>query len=298
MGDEGDVGMTSITVAGVTFNNSGAVDADGVVWMFSETKGWFDGPPTKSAKTDRPQSHGTFAERIWRDGRLIVVTGHVKAPTRRLASNAQMTLTALLAEGTFDSFAVDDPDQGVMASEVRLEGQQLVDWDGQCDIDAQLTFYAPDPLRYGTVVSVSTGFPSAGGGLQYPLYTNRTIRPGVLSFGARSTSGRLLIANPGNGAMWPQWQVAGQVPAQGFEIVRVGTGERLRFEGGVSAGSTLVMDSATGVVLVDGYADRSGLLTWRDWSSVAPGTSAEFAFTNLGSFSAAQLTASCTPGWW
>lgn len=290
--------MTTIMVAGVTFNNSGALDSNGVAWMFSGTKGWFDGPPTKAAKTDRPQGHGTFAERTWRDGRLITVAGHVKAPTRRLASNAQMALASLLADGTFDGFTANDPDQGVMSAQVRLEGQPLIDWDGQLDIDYQFTFYAPDPLRYGSPVQVSTGFPVQAGGLQFPLFTNRSIRLGMLSFGARSTTGRLVITNPGNADMWPQWQIAGPVDAAGFEITRTGTGERLRFEAGVSSGSTLVMDSATGVVLVDGYADRSGALTWRDWSSVAPGTSAEFAFTNIGSFSSAQLTASVTPGWW
>lgn len=290
--------MTSITVGGVTFNNSGAVDANGVAWTFSEIKGWFDGAPTKGTKTDRPWAQGAFAVRTFRDARLPVITGHVAAPTRHLASDAQMALTAILADGTYGALTVDDPDQGVLTSQVRLEGQPLVDWDGQRDIDCQLTFYAPDPLRYGLVTSSPTSFPVVAGGLQFPLYTNRSIRLGVLSFGARSTTGRLVVSNPGNADMWPLWQVAGPVPAEGFEIVRTGTGERLRFEGGVSDGSTLVMDSATGVVVVDGYADRSGLLTWRDWSAVAPGTSAEFAFMNLGSISAAQLTATTTPGWW
>ena len=83
-----------------------------------------------------------------------------------------------------------------------------------------------------------------------------------------------------------------------MEIVKVGTGERLRFEGGVSTGSVLVLDSATGLVVIDGYADRSGLLTIRDWVSVPPSGSAEFEFVPLGAFSTATLKASITPGWW
>ena len=290
--------MTSITVGGLTFSNNGALDSNGVSWAYSLIKGWHDGAPTKGTKTDRPWAQGAFAVRTFRDARIVTVAGSAHAPTRALASSVQMALTAILADGTYGALAVADPDQGALSAQVRLEGQPLVDWHHPLDIDYQFTFYAPDPLRYGSPVQVSTGFPVQAGGLQFPLFTNRSIRLGMLSFGARSTTGRLVITNPGNADMWPQWQIAGPVDAAGFEITRTGTGERLRFEAGVSSGSTLVMDSATGVVLVDGYADRSGALTWRDWSSVAPGTSAEFAFTNIGSFSSAQLTASVTPGWW
>ena len=290
--------MTSITVGGVTFHNSGALDANGVSWLFSGTKGWFDGPPVKGGKTDRPQGHGTFAERQFRDGRPITVTGSVHAPSRALASSAQMTLTALLAGGEFDAFTVDDEDQGVLSAQVQIEGQPLVDWYTPLDIDYQLTLYAPDPLRYGAPVQVTTGFPVLAGGLEYDLFTDGTTDTGFLEFGAASTTGRLIVANPGNADVWPLFEVTGPVPVEGLEIVLVGTGERLRYVGGVSTGSVLALDGATGAVVIDGYADRSGLLTIRDWTPVAPGGSAEFEFIPLGTFSEAQLTATVSPGFW
>ena len=473
--------MTSITVGGVTFHNSGALDANGVSWLFSDTKGWFDGPPVKGGKTDRPQSHGSFAERAFRDGRTVTITGSVHAPSRALASAAQMTLTALLAGGEFDAFTVDDEDQGVMSAQVQIEAQPLVDWYTPLDIDYQLTFYAPDPLRYGDPVSVSTGFPAPAGGLEYDLFTEGTtpgarenlctnpqpaialtgwtgtavslvtaswgrkacrsttsgagtqyiftalsgalvpagtlvtgsatvafsagathyrisvhhrvgnvyynpaiylpvpiagsrvsvsyvlptdvpageldlaiiayssagggITPagttidvgdvllgpageyfdgsspggawtgtpnaststqttsvgtdtGYLEYGEYGETGRVTITNTGNADATIQYDIAGPVPAQGFEVLLVGTGERLRFEGDVSSGSHLVIDSANGLVLIDGTADRSNLLTWRDWFVVPAGGSIEIAFVNLGSFSAAQLTASIRPGSW
>ena len=290
--------MTSITVGGVTIHNSGTLDADGVSWLFSGTKGWFDGPPVKGGKTDRMQGHGSFAERKFRDGRPITVSGSVHAPSRALASSAQMVLTALLAEGTFDAFTVNDEDQGVLSAQVQIEGQPLVDWYTPLDIDYQLTFYAPDPLRYGAPVSATTGFPVLAGGLEYDLFTDGTEDTGYLEYGEASETGRLLLTNPGNADVWPQFEVTGPLPEQGLEVVRVGTGERLRFVGGVSTGSRLVLDSATGDVMIDGYADRSGLLTIRDWSPVAPGGSAEFEFIPLGAFSTAQLTATVSPGFW
>jgi len=68
----------------------------------------------------------------------------------------------------------------------------------------------------------------------------------------------------------------------------------------LAAGSPIemVLGAATGLVVIDGYADRSGLLTIRDWSSVPPGGSAEFDFVPLGTFSAATLTATVSPGFW
>ena len=289
--------MTSITVGGVTFTNTGGLDGNGVRWLFEEIKGWFDGPPVKGGKTDRPYSHGSFAERVFRDGRTVTVTGAVHAPTRALASAAQMTLTGLLAGGDLDGFTVDDEDQGVLSAQVQVDAQPLVDWYQDLDIDFQLTFYAPDPLRYGTPVPVTTGFPVLAGGLEFDLFTDGSTDTGFLEFGASSATGRLLVANPGNEDAWPQFEITGPLDT-GIEVVKVGTGERLRFEGGVSAGSALVLDSATGLVVIDGYADRSGLLTIRDWSSVPPGGSAEFEFVPLGSFSAAQLTATVSPGFW
>jgi len=180
---------------------------------------------------------------------------------------------------------------------LRGDAQPLVDWYQDLDIDFQLTFYAPDPLRYGTPVPVTTGFPVLAGGLEFDLFTDGSTDTGFLEFGASSATGRLLVANPGNEDAWPQFEITGPLDT-GIEVVKVGTGERLRFEGGVSAGSALVLDSATGLVVIDGYADRSGLLTIRDWSRVPPGGSAEFEFVPLGSFSAAQLTATVSPGFW
>lgn len=290
--------MTSITVGSVTFNNTGAPDASGVVWTFSETKGWFDGAPAKGGVTDRDQQHGTFAERTWRGARLISLTGHVTAPTRRLASDAQHALASLLAEGTFGDFAVDDPDQGLLTSSVRGEGTPQIDWGGETDIDCLLSFLAPDPLRYGATVSVPTGFPVAGGGLHYPLYTNRAIRLGILSYGARSTTGRILLTNTGDADAWISYTLAGPLAAEGCEVAAVGTGVLHRFQGAIPAGSTVLVDGPTGTVLMDGFSDRSGYMTRMDPLVVPAHGSLELALIPLGSTSAAQLTATFSPGWW
>ena len=185
-----------------------------------------------------------------------------------------------------------------MSAQVKIEGQPLVDWYQPLDIDFQLSFYAPDPMRYGAPVSIATGFPVLAGGLEYDLYTDGTTDTGVLEYGAASATGRMVVVNAGNADVWPQFEILGPVPGEGFEILRVGTGDRLHYVGDVSAGSRLVIDSASGVVAIDGYADRSGLLTVRDWFPVPAKGSVEIAFVPLGSFSTATLTATVSPGFW
>jgi hypothetical protein len=156
----------------------------------------------------------------------------------------------------------------------------------------------PDPLRYGVPTGFPTAFPTAGGGLRFPLFTNGTVGVGHLDFGLPGTSGRVTVSNPGTAAAWPQFTVVGPVPDEGFDVVCVETGERLTYATGVSAGSTVVMDSATGRVLLNGDADRSGFLTRADWFSVPPGGTCTVAFLPRGVSSAAVLTVTLRPAWW
>jgi len=294
--------MTTINIDGrVTFDDSGAVDVNGSQWTFSATKGWFDGAPSKGGTSDRPNAHGVFAERTWKDGRLITVTGHVWAPTRRLASDAQRTLAALLAEGTFGDFTVNDPDQGVLTSSVRGEGTPQIDWNGRQDIDCLLTFLAPDPLRYSTPVTVSTGFPVQSGGLEYDLYTDGAgTDTGSLEYGVAGATGRVTIVNSGNAAAWFTYTITGPLPAEGFEVIAVGTGLLHRFQGAIPAGSTVLIDTARGAesILMDGVSDRSGQMTRMDPIFVPAKSSIELAFVPLGTTSAATATFTITPGSW
>jgi len=294
--------MTSINVGGLTFYNDGTADANGVVRTFTDTKGWFDGAPTKTAGVDRPWgSHGAFAIRAYRGARLITITTSTHAPTRRLASDEQRALAGLLAEGSFDDFTVSDADQGVLMSSVRLEGTPLIDWHHAQDIDCLLTFLAPDPLRYAAPVTQTTGFPVQSGGLEYDLYTDGSgTDTGFLEYGIAGATGRILLTNTGNSAAWPAYAIAGPVSAEGFEILAVGSGATIRFQGAIPAGSTLLLDSAQGAetALMDGVSDRSGQVTRMDPMSVPANGSLELAFVNLGTITAAQMTVTIRPGSW
>lgn len=293
--------MTSVSVGDVTFtNNPRAMRSDGSLWLFDTLDGWHDGPPVKGSTTDRPAAHGVFGERVWRGARMVSVRGSVLCVSRAQASRVQMTLAALLAEGHLADLTVSDVDQGDLTATVRLATDPSINWDRVSTVvDYDLRFLAPDPLRYGAPVSVSTSFPELVGGLEYDLYTDGAGADlGYLDYGAASTTGRVALSNPGTADSWPQFEVTGPVSSAGFEIATVGTDARLVFAGGVPAGSRLVLDSATGAVLIDGQADRAGLLTFRDWAPIPAGGSVEYAFIPRGPSSDASLSVSVRPAFW
>jgi hypothetical protein len=272
--------------------------ADRGRFSFFDWSGWEDLPDPKHEETDRPQAHGRFDAPVFSDQRHVIVSGRCTTPAERDAMLIEL-------QASFNFHAPDELPLTIthagrtLTALARLLRFKPVspDW-GAGFIGWAAEWVCSDPLRYGVPVPVSTGFPQMVGGLEYDLYTDSATDTGFLEYGAVSATGRLLVTNAGDEDAWAQFEVAGPVPAEGLEVVRIGSGERLRFEGGVSTGSVLVLDSATGLVVIDGYADRSGLLTIRDWSPVTPGGSAEFEFIPLGAFSAATLTATVSPGFW
>jgi hypothetical protein len=267
-------------------------------FSFATLDGWEDLPDPRQDSLERPQQHGRFDAPVFGNERHVLVSGRCSSPAERDAMLIEL-------QASFNFHAADPLPLTItqagrtLTSDARLLRFKPVspDW-GAGFIGWAAEWVCSDPIRYGAPVPVTTGFPVLAGGLEYDLYSDGTTDTGFLEFGASSATGRLVVVNAGNEDAWPQFEVTGPVPAEGLDVIRVGTGERLRFEGGVSTGSRLVLDSATGLVIIDGYADRSGLLTIRDWSSVPAGGSAEFEFDPLGAFSAAQLTATVSPGFW
>lgn len=262
--------------------------------------GWEDLPLVRDVSARRPDGHGRFSGAHWAEERIVVVTGsHVVLDQRDQILAELHDVMALTGSALSEPLTIEHAGRSLTADAqlTRFQIRNTAAW-GTGHFTWAAEWRCPDPLRYGEVVSATTGFPVAVGGLEYPLYTDGTDTTGWLDYGEASTTGRVTLTNPGTADTWPQFQIAGPVPAAGFDIVAVGSGRRLRFEGAVPSGSALVLDAATGTAVIDGVADRGGLLTWRDWTPVPARGSAEFAFIPLGASSAAVLTASARPAYW
>lgn len=289
-----------VSVDGVRLGAHFEVDANGCQWILTRLHGWdAGGAEVRRAVEVRPSGHGIFAQRGWRGARLIGMQGDVLCPSRAAAAQVMTTLSTLLADGGYGELRVDDDDFPTLTARVGLADDPSVIWIGPTRVRYGLDFIAPDPLRYGDWITATTPFPEPTGGLEYDLYTNGAgVDLGYLDYGAAAASGVATVTNAGTAPSWPQFEVTGLVDASGFEIVTVDTGTRLVFEGAVPAGSALVLDSATGSVVIDGDADRGALLTTREWEPVPAGGSATFAFVARGSAGDGSLRVSLRPAFW
>jgi hypothetical protein len=259
-------------------------------------------PDIRPMDYPRAASHGDFSGLDTASGRTIGMEFDVTATPDVTFADAKTALRSVMVPSGRSTvpFWFKLPDRPLLTASVKVRRHRLT-----TDLSyafglasAAMELRAPDPLLYGPTISQSTGFPAQVAGLGFPLFTDRTVRTGMLDYGARSTSGRLILTNEGTAEVWPVFEVAGPVPVEGFDIVRTDTGDRIRFVGAVPVGSSLVIDSASGTAVIDGDADRGGSLTYRQWFSVPREGSIEVAFVPLGTLSAATLTASCAPGWW
>lgn len=260
--------------------------------------GWDELPSMRVDASTRPQAHGRFDTPVWADERIVTLEGQILSQDRD-ALLAELS-AGLVPGGMRAEELVVTRGGRTLSARARLTAFVTptdTDWAFGL-VPFAIEWRCRDPLRYGDPTSTQTPFPTLRGGLEYDLYTDGTVDTGFLEYGEASDTGRIVIENPGTADTWPVFQVDGPVDSAGFDIAVVGTDKRIRFSGPVSDGSALVIDSAAGTAVIDGSADRGGLVTFRDWFPVPAGGSVELAFIPLGSNLGAELTVVTRPAWW
>lgn len=259
----------------------------------------------RSGDEPRPAGHGDYTGTDYADGRTLSFSLEVAADEGVGFDEALAALARVLVPNPGPDtvpFWFRLPGLGTRRADVKVRRRRTtIDRAyeaGLAVVDVQLR--APDPLLYGdTITTPAAAFPELSGGLEFDLFTDGAgTATGYLEFGAQSSTGRLLLTNPGTADTWPVFDVAGPIPDQGFEIIRTDTGDRLRYVGALAATSTLRIDTSTGTVILDGTADRGGRLVYRDWFSVPAGAQCEILFTPLGTLTAATLVATYAPAYW
>lgn len=119
---------------------------------------------------------------------------------------------------------------------------------------------------------------------------------GALDFGTATSDGIARLTNHGTAESPVRLTVHG--PADnGFTITQLETGRKLVYTAPVLDGQRVVLDSRTGTVKLNGYADRAAFLVRRDWITLAGGESAALLFEAPES-PAARLELEVAPAWW
>lgn len=280
----------SVTIDGLVFYGDGTSDD----WIYEAVPSWYSSAPMKGQSTDYPMSDGQSPiAKAYRSAKAFTFTGTLAAKTPAEAIGRWMQFAAVQSDGRPFPFTVEDP-FGVLTCMVTLDGSAEVLEINNLGAEVEATFIAHDPIKYGQSRVVSTGLPTAGGGLEYPLHSPA----GALFYGANGNLGRVTLSNAGTAAVWPSVVVSGGLTA-GFYIQRLDTGQVVRYDRVVPDGSTLSIDFRTGEVLVDGISDGSTYLTRSEFFSIGPGVSADVQFNAIGGSSGTPMAAfTISDGYW
>lgn len=253
-----------ITWGGLTLGGDGPYVVQGVT-------GWDELPELASLDTPRTRGHGDHIGAQYARARIVTVEGKVADLERR------DTLVRALQRATSVSSDVQDLTVSMFGEQLtagaRIARRSVTSGlnYGVGEVPFALQWRCPDPLRYGPPVTVSTGLPTAGGGLTYPLAY-------PFDYGAAGNPGQLVLTNEGTADAPIVFDVTGWLPL-GFELSSsVG---RLTYPQAVPEGQTVTIDTATGSVVVEGTADRRSVLTNADWLQVPAGGSLTVQFTSL-----------------
>lgn len=270
----------------------GVIDGTDTGYLIDSIEGWEDLPTTRQDSADRANAHGAFDAPVWASGRTVTIEGRAYGFTARDALLQAIAATGPTAADLTGTIA----GRTLTARTARLTARSvsLVRGDYASGIfEWALQFRCAEPLRYGTDVSASTGYPTAGGGLEYPLTY-------ALDYGSEGDPGRVFLENPGTAPAPVRLRVDGPVDVAGFEVAAVELGRRLRYEGEpVLADQWLDLDLSTGTVRLNGTSDRRANLTVAEWFTVPRQGSLAVQFAALGAPDpAALLTATTAPAYW
>jgi hypothetical protein len=181
-------------------------------------EGWENLPGSRYDNIQRARAHGSHPSPVWSDQRLVTVTGTSYSQDQRDA--LLLELQASMVYG--DEADVGEPLTITLAGRTLTATGQLL----RCDptvaagswnyglIGWVAQWRCPDPLRYGPEKTATTGLPTSGGGLVYPLTY-------PLAYGAASNPGQITLANAGTAAAPIVFDVTGPLPS-GFEISAAG----------------------------------------------------------------------------
>ena len=277
--------MTTSEFEGITFDDEASTG-----FTISRLKGWWDAAPMRLNQNERPQADGNFGSaKNWRGARVISVQGSYVGVSMVDTYAAMEQVSAVQSSGVPSLFRVVEPSGAKQCVVSLANGPTLPDQIYTPYFTYSFDVVAADPLKYGDALTVSTGLPTSGGGIAYPVTY-------PIDYGTPGNPGRITVSNPGTAATYSLLEITGGL-AGGFELTEMG--RIIRFERPIPLGSTVYLNPRTGRVSLDGPSDVSGFLTRTAWWSVPAGGTREIQFNSLGAVTGTPtLTSRTSPAFW
>ena len=281
--------MTTVTIDGVAFVDTGETGR-----VYTRLAGWYGSPPVRADAVERPGADGAFSvSKAYRSPRSVTFEGNLFGASSNAAMVLWSEFAGVQSSGAPVTITVED-DFGLLSAVASLDGPVSIEAISRDSASVTATFICYDPIKYGPVRTLTTGLPTSGGGLTYELFEP----DGELDYGANGLLGRVTLTNVGTAAVYPKFTVTGALTT-GFFVQRLDTGQRLRYDRVVPAGSNVVIDSRTGSVVVDGTSDGSTYLTVAEFFAVEAGASFDVQFNAIGGSSGTPLLAAqISDGYW
>jgi hypothetical protein len=281
--------MNTVSIDGVLFNSSGDTGL-----VYRRLAGWYGSPPIRAAATDRPNADGAFSvSKTFRSARALTFEGSLYSESRDAAVRLWQAFAAIQSDGAPISITVND-DFGELSVVASLDGAVQVTEINPYTANVVAGFVCYDPVKYAPPRQLTTGLPTAGGGLTYDLFSPA----GTLDYGANGNLGRVQLSNDGTASVWPTVRVDGGL-ADGFFVQRLDTGQTVRYDRVVPLGSWVEVDFASGAVTVDGVSDGSTYLTRGEFFDVPPGSAFDVQFNGIGAATGSPLmTVTISDGFW
>lgn len=232
--------------------------------------GWYDGVGTNRDDVTRPNQWGNFPEPGRKASRTITLTGGAVADTVEDLHTLRDNLMALFSDGGYNDIYVENK-SGIRSVNATVTGQpswipltdKLANW--------KIDFFAPDPRMYGPDQTVNINETIITGGLKYQIQY-------PLSYGLSTQSTLQYITNSGNVDSWPVFTVTGEY-ASGFNITD-NAGHTVTYNGMVTTQAPVVIDMGRGTAVQNG-ADRTALISGRDWFSIPAGKTIRPTYTAI-----------------
>ena len=271
----------------------GLLMGPGTPFIFTNPKGFLDLSGTRASFTPRARAHGGFTEPHFGGGAVLDLEFDISSENFATFTAAVLALEAnTYQQPTTRPLWFQYPGHGLRTMQVQCLRRSIPTtgqyFEGYVP-KAALQFYAPDPLKYAPTQTLTTGLPTSGGGLTYPLAY-------PLNYGAAGNPGRVVATNTGSADVSPVLTITVPIDSAGFQVTSVEDGLTVQFNGAVGANDTFVIDTRTGISTLNG---STRYVTFTSWPKIPANSSRTFAFGALGAYSSlAALSVAFAPGFW
>lgn len=282
----------------MTFN-TGTADETGCVFWVTEDRGWRGGAPPRPARDNKATAAGQFRRNNYKSGLIVTWNGHFfgVSPADRARGERKLATIGADPAALFEVRCTDSV--GTLFSRMELDSPTMIEPLTLTDAGFSMQFAAPDPRRYGlgSTIGGSTGLPVSSGGLDWVTGGGLSW---PLNWGSITTTGQIVFTNTGSAPTDPLFTIS--VPSGTLVnpvITYQPTGQRLKYNGTLVAGDSLVIDTSafSRSVTLNGGTDVRTRLSIAEWFQIPVGVSSViFSADNVNA--AATLTGTAFVAYW